>query len=67
MNVITGCSVWYAADLKFDGKVLSKISTGEVVENYESAVYRGCTKQQINEFVLNRVNKVLTNLESVVE
>jgi len=54
-----GLSMWYAADLVFDGKVLKKISTGEVVENYASNVYRGCTKYEIETFVLNRVKKAL--------
>ena len=55
-------SYWYAADLKFDGKVLTKISTGEVVEDYTGRIYRSCSRHEIANFVLEKVAKVLDTL-----
>ena len=57
-----GLSRWYTADLQFDGKVLTKISTGEVVEDYSTRLYRDCDRREIDEFVLGKVKKVLTAL-----
>jgi hypothetical protein len=58
-----GISIWYAADLTFDGKVLSRISTGEVDEDYTSPLYRGCDKATIEEFVRSRVARELSVYE----
>jgi hypothetical protein len=58
-----GISRWYAADLQFDGKVLTKISTGEIVEDYLTRLYSDCDPKEIDGFVLKRVEKVLTALE----
>lgn len=57
-----GISRWYAADLQFDGKVLTKISTGEIVENYSTRLYADCDPKEIDGFILKRVEKALTTL-----
>jgi len=55
-----GTSSWYSADLTFDGKILSKISDGSIVEDFTKPLWRTATKQEIESCVLNIVKRNIT-------
>ena len=54
-----GMSLWYAANLKFDGTVLTTIDTDEVVIDFSGRLWVGASREEIEKTVLKKVKKAL--------
>lgn len=54
-----GLSLWYAANLQYDGETLSKIDSGDVVIDFSSRLWKNATKNEKYNAVIRKVKKVL--------